>query len=97
MKFESVSQLNFKNRNRVERHFIRTTVIHPCGAACAHYSVVCFSVVALTLLPTGGGGFFGPRHQTGSKNSRTLSPRVSKISGFSFMLFGHILTKFQVN
>ena len=37
-----VSQLNFKNGNRVERHFIRTTVIHPCGASCAHYSFVCF-------------------------------------------------------
>ena len=47
IKFESVSQLNFKNRNRVERYFIRTTVTHPCGAACAQYSFVCFPVVAL--------------------------------------------------
>ena len=45
----------------------------------------------------GGEGFFGPRHQTGSQNSRTLSPRVSKISDFSFMPFGHIVAKFQVN
>ena len=47
IKFESVSQLNFKNENRVERHFISTTVIHPCGTACAHYSFIFFSVVAL--------------------------------------------------
>ena len=40
---------------------------------------------------------FGHRHQTGSQNSRTLSPRVSKISDFSFMPFGHIVAKFQVN
>ena len=53
-----------------------------------------------TLLPTGGGGgggLFGPRHQTGSQNSTTLTPRVSKISDFSFMPFGHIEAKFQVN
>ena len=57
----------------------------------------------LTLLPTGGGGggggelAFGPRHPTGSQNSRTLSPRVSKFSDFSFMPFGHIVAKFQAN
>ena len=45
----------------------------------------------------GGGGAFGPHHQTGSKNSRTLSPGVSKIYDFSFMLFGHIVAKFEVN
>ena len=45
----------------------------------------------------GGGGLFGPRHQTGSQNSRTLSPRVSKISDFSFMPYGHIVAKCQVN
>ena len=45
--FESVSQFNFKNGNQVERHFIRTTIMHPCGEAGAHYSFLCFSVVAL--------------------------------------------------
>ena len=35
----------------------------------------------------GGGGIFGPHHQTGSQNSRTLSPRVSKISDFFFYAF----------
>ena len=51
-----------------------------------------------TLLPAGvgGGGHFGPCHQTGSQNSRTLSPRVSKISDFSLMHLGHIVAKFQV-
>ena len=49
----------------------------------------------LTLLPKGGGGLFGPHHQTGSQNSRTLSPRVSKISEFFFMPFGHIVATFQ--
>ena len=38
----------------------------------------------------GGGELFGPHHQTGRQNSRTYSPRVSKISDFSFMPFGHI-------
>ena len=47
IKSESVSQLNFKNGNLVARYFIRTTVIHPSGATCAHFSFVCFSVVAL--------------------------------------------------
>ena len=53
----------------------------------------------LNLLPTegGGGGLFGPRHQTSSHNSVTLSPRVFKISDFSFMPFGHIVPKVQVN
>ena len=52
----------------------------------------------LTLLPKeGGGGLFGLRHQTGSQNSKTLSPRLSKISDFFFMPFGHIVAKFQVN
>ena len=56
----------------------------------------------LTLLPIGGGGggggeLFGPHHHTGSQNSRTLSPRVSKISDFFFMPFGHIVAKFQVD
>ena len=45
----------------------------------------------------GGGGRGGPCHQTGSQNSRTLSLRVSKVSDFSFMPFGHIVAKFQVN
>ena len=45
----------------------------------------------------GGGGLFGPHHQTGTQNSRTLSPRVSKISDFLFMPFGHIVAKFQVD
>ena len=49
----------------------------------------------LTILPTmGGGGLFG---QTGSQNSRTLSPRISKISDFVFMFFGHIVAKFRVD
>ena len=34
-----------------------------------------------------GGGLFGPHHQTGSQNSGTLSPRVSKISDFFLCLF----------
>ena len=58
-------------------------------------------VINLTLLPTegggGGGGGVGPHHQTGSQNSRTLSPKVSKISDFFFMPFGHIVAKFQVD
>ena len=54
-------------------------------------------LVVVLLLPTGEGGLFGPCHQTGSQNSRILSPRISKISDFSFMLFGHIVAKFQVN
>ena len=37
----------------------------------------------------GGGGLFGPHHQTGSQNSRTLSPRVTKISDFFFYDFLH--------
>ena len=45
----------------------------------------------------GGGGLFDPHHQTGSQNSTTLSPRVSKISDFFFMPFGHIVAKCQVN
>ena len=44
-----------------------------------------------------GEGLFGLRHQAGSQNSRTLLHRVSKISDFSFMPFGHIVPKFQVN
>ena len=44
-----------------------------------------------------GGALFGPHHQTGSQNSRTLSPRVSKISEFFFMPFGHIVVKFQAD
>ena len=58
-----------------------------------------YYLTILTLLPKGGGGggLFGLRHQTGSQNSRTLSPRLVKISDFSFMLFGHIVAKFQVN
>ena len=55
------------------------------------------SDIKLTLLPTGGGGLFGPHHQAGSQNPRTLSHRVSKISDFFFMLFGHIVAKFQVD
>ena len=39
----------------------------------------------------------GLRHQPESQNSTTLSPKVSKISDFSFWPFGHILAKFQVN
>ena len=36
---------------------------------------------ALTFFASGGGGgLLGPHHQTGSLNSRTLSPRISKIS-----------------
>ena len=45
----------------------------------------------------GGGGLFGPCHQTVSHNSRTLSSRLPKLSDFSFLLFGHIVAKFQVN
>ena len=45
----------------------------------------------------GGGGLFGLCHQTVSHNSRTLSSRLPKLSDFSFLLFGHIVTKFQVN
>ena len=40
--------------------------------------------IMLILLPTGGGGG-GGGFWTGSQNSRTLSPRVSKISDFSFI------------
>ena len=47
--------------------------------------------------PIAYGGLFGPCYQTGSQNSRTLSPRVSKISDFSFMPFGHTVAKFQAN
>ena len=56
-------------------------------------------LVPLTLLLTlgEGGGLFGPHHQTGSQNSRTLSPRVSKISDFFFMPFEQIVPKFQVD
>ena len=52
----------------------------------------------LSLLPMGGGGGgeAGPHHQTGSQNSRTLSPRVSKIYDF-FIPCGQIVAKFQVN
>ena len=45
----------------------------------------------------GGGGLSGPRHQTVSHNSRTLSSRLPKLSDFSFLLFGHIVAKFQVS
>ena len=45
----------------------------------------------------GGGGLFGLCHQTGSQNSRSLSPGVSKISDFTFTPFGHTVAKFQVN
>ena len=53
----------------------------------------------LALLPTGGGGggLFGLSHQTVSHNSRILSSRLPKLSDFSFLLFGHIAPKFQVN
>ena len=54
--------------------------------------------LSLTLLPMGGGGLFGPCHQTVSHNSRTLSSRLPKLSDFSFfLLFGHIVVKFQAN
>ena len=45
----------------------------------------------------GGGELYGPRHQTVSHNSRTLSSRLPKLSDFSFLLFGQIVAKFQVN
>ena len=45
----------------------------------------------------GGVGLFGPHHQTGSQDSRTISPRDTTISDFFFMPFGHIVPKFQVN
>ena len=44
-----------------------------------------------------GGGLFVPHDQTGSQNSRTLLPRVSKIPDFFFMPFGHLVAKFQVD
>ena len=67
---------------------------------CSTVTMVKTSIHNLTnsLLPMrggGGGGLFGPHHQTGSQNSRTLSPRVSKISDFLFMPFGHIVAKFK--
>ena len=52
---------------------------------------------SLNPIAYGGGGLFGPRHQTVSHNSRTLSSRLPKLSDFSFLLFGHIVAKFQVN
>ena len=55
----------------------------------------CYILKHLTLLPMGGA--FWSHHQTGSQNSRTLSPRVSKISDFFFMPLGHIVAKFQVD
>ena len=56
-------------------------------------------VMLLTLLPMGGGGkLFGPHHQTVSQNSRTpFRSRLPKLSDLSFLLFGHIVAKFQVN
>ena len=39
---------------------------------------------------------FGPPHQTDSRNSRTLLPRISKMSDFFFMPLGQIVEKFQV-
>ena len=47
----------------------------------------------LTLLPTGGAFWPAPSNH----NSRTLSSRLPKLSDFSFLLFGHIVAKFQVN
>ena len=65
----------------------------------ASVSILLSLGTGLTLLPKGGGGggLSGPHHQTGSQNSRTLSPRVSKISDFFFMPFRHIVAKFQAD
>ena len=55
----------------------------------------------LTLLPTGkGGGGEGFLVRDITVAARTLEPfylKYPKISDFSFMLFGHIVAKFQVN
>ena len=59
------------------------SLIHVIGA-CTRTSLI-----QLHTRGGGGGGSCDPRHQTGSQNSRTLSPRVSKISDFFFMLLGY--------
>ena len=65
-----------------------------------HHIAKAFSIYRkipkVALLPTGGGGGgVGPRHQTASQNSRTLSPRVSKISDFSLCLLDTLWRYFR--
>ena len=55
------------------------------------------SLGLLTLLPTGEGGFLA---RTIRLSAITLEPfhlGSPKFSDFSFLLFGHIVAKFQVN